>query len=238
MHPETPQLLARTPDLLVLAKPPGVPVFPPHADPTGPSVHRWLGRSGLVDGAQAWPEGFDLGIAHRLDVPTSGQLLVARTAAALVRVRAAFSEKRLDKRYRFLTDRRPPWDQHRVAHRLAHDRRRKGRMVYERGRTTPHRGRWIDAETAFGLLGAGPAGTRLWEARMRTGVMHQIRVHAASCGLTLAGDRLYGGRPFDLDRPPPVSFCLHHVGVGALLGVAVPDAPLPAFWGAAAAGLS
>ena len=40
---------------------------------------------------------------------------------------------------------------------------------------------------------------------MRTGVMHQIRVHAAFLGLALAGDRLYGGGPG--------GFRLHHVGL-------------------------
>lgn len=231
MDAPLPRLISETPDLLVLAKPAGVPVFPPHADPSGESVHRWLSAAGLVDTNEDWPRGFDLGIAHRLDIPTSGQLLVARSVPSLQRLRAAFSEKRLDKRYAFLTDRRPAWERNTVQHRLAHDRRRKRRMVYERGRSTPHRGRWLDAETDLRLVGPGPAGTRVWSARMRTGVMHQIRVHAASCGLALAGDRLYGGRPFDLPRDASVPFCLHHIGVGAALGVALPDAPIPSFWG-------
>lgn len=238
MHAPPPHLLAETSDLLVLAKPPGIPVFPPHADPSGPSVHRWLVGAGLADAGEVWPDGFSLGIAHRLDIPTSGQLLVARSVAALVRLRAAFSDKHLDKRYTFLTDRRPAWDRNIVQHRLAHDRRRKRRMVYERGRSTPHRGRWLEAETRFAVVGPGPSGARRWSARMRTGVMHQIRVHAASCGLALAGDRLYGGRPFNLERPVGVPFCLHHIGVGEALGERIPDAPVPAFWGVAGAGLS
>lgn len=60
--------------------------------------------------------------------------------------------------------------------------------------------------------------------------MHQIRVHAASCGLALVGDRLYGGRPCEVPRPSAVPFFLHHVGVGRLLDVVLPDAPLPQFW--------
>lgn len=236
MEPAAPRLLAETPDLLVLFKPGGVPVFPPHADPDGPSVHRWL-RPRVPDDL-AWPEGFDLGIAHRLDIPTSGQLLVARSPAALARLRACFAEKRLHKRYRFLTDRDPGWRAHTVGHRLAHDKKRRSRMTFERGRNTPHRGRWLDAETAFARVGSGPQGTGLWEARMRTGVMHQIRVHAASCGLALAGDRLYGGRAFDLPRPAGVRFCLHHVGVGAVLDQPVPDAPVPAWWAGPEPGLS
>jgi 23S rRNA-/tRNA-specific pseudouridylate synthase len=73
-------------------------------------------------------------------------------------------------------------------------------MVVQRSETTPHRGRWLAAETQFERRGA-----RLWQARMRTGVMHQIRVHAAFIGLVLEGDRLYGGGPD--------GFKLHHVGL-------------------------
>lgn len=233
---EEPRMLAESAELLVVYKPAGLPVFPPHSDPDGPAVHRWL-RSRVVDGL-SWPEGFDLGIAHRLDIPTSGQVLVARSPAVLARLREAFSAKRLEKRYRFLTAHAPSWERHIVTHRLAHDRKRRSRMTFERGRSTPHRGRWLDAETRFERVGPGPAGTTLWSAWMRTGVMHQIRVHAASCGLALAGDRLYGGAPLTLERPEPVRFCLHHLGVGTVLGVPVPDAPLPAFWSLAAGSLS
>ncbi len=226
----TPALLALSDDVMVVAKPAGLPVFPPHADADGACVHQWLAARGDVDVGAAWPPGFDLGIAHRLDIATSGQLLVARTVPALVRLRAAFQGRQLDKRYLFLTLRDPSWDENRVQHRLAHDRRRKKRMVFERGRHTPHRGRWLEAETHLERAGRGPAGTTRWQARMRTGVMHQIRVHAASCGVPLAGDRIYGGRPFALNRPDGVPFCLHHLGVGRVLGAAVPDCPLPAFW--------
>ena len=71
-----------------------------------------------------------------------------------------------------------PWATHVVRHRLAHDRRRRARMVFERGRTTPHRGRWLDAETHLRSLGPLADGLHRWEARMATGVMHQIRIHA------------------------------------------------------------
>ncbi len=77
-------------------------------------------------------------------------------------------------------------------------------MVIERGRATPHRGRWYDADTRLRHLG-GP----LWEAVIVTGVMHQIRLHAASVGLALSGDRLYGGRG---DEP----FRLHHCCLGGI----------------------
>ena len=85
-------------------------------------------------------------------------------------------------------------------------------MVVRRGRNTPHRGRWYPADTRFRQLD-GP----LWQATITTGVMHQIRAHAAAVGLPLTGDRIYGGDPWS-EAPPGLSFALHHCrleGLGA-----------------------
>lgn len=80
-------------------------------------------------------------------------------------------------------------------------------MVHERGRTTPHRGRWYPAHTE---LSRHRGAT--WKALITTGVMHQIRAHAASVGLALDGDRLYGGR--DTGTP----FALHHCRIEGIPG--------------------
>jgi hypothetical protein len=67
----------------------------------------------------------------------------------------------------------------------------------------------------------------MWEATMKTGVMHQIRLHAAIAGLALVGDRLYGGG----DAPSffPGDFALHHCGVVSERWN-VPTVPLPDWW--------
>jgi len=188
-------IVAEDERLLWLEKPSGVPVFPPHAEPGGDCLLRRLLQVRPQQDL-AFPEGFAGGIAHRLDVPTSGLVVAAKTPEVLGEVRAAFAEGRLRKTYLFLSDRSVPWTEHRVTTRLAHHKRDRRRMVTERGRSTPHRGRWYDADTRLRHL-RGP----LWEAVIVTGVMHQIRAHAASVGLALRGDRLYGGRgegPFRL----------------------------------------
>ena len=41
---------------------------------------------------------------------------------------------------------------------------------------------------------------------MHSGIMHQIRVHAAFCGLTLDGDALYGSQ-----NPAPISLVLLYI---------------------------
>ena len=214
--------------LLILAKPAGLPVFPPHADPGGDCV---LARLRAIRPAQDrldWPDGFAGGIAHRLDVPTSGILLVARTPADLAWLRGLFAGRHLTKTYHLLTARAVPWSRHATCAPIAHDRRRKKRMVVQRGVATPHRGRWLEAHTTFQQLGrAGQAPLQRWQAVMRTGVMHQIRVHAGFLGIALAGDRLYGGGP----TPDgfPATFALHHHAITGP-GLHLPPLPPPRWW--------
>lgn len=190
------------------AKPAGLPVFPPHDEPGGDCVLARLLIKAPWRAELPWPEGFEGGIAHRLDISTSGALLVADDPEELGVIRGWFRDGRLRKTYRFLAARDVPWDQHRCDRAVAHDRRHKGRMVVQRGASTPHRGSWLPAETRFRRISG-----RLWEAEMRTGVMHQIRVHAAFLGLPLLGDRRYGGGPTPDDAPAGVTFFLHHVGL-------------------------
>ncbi len=201
------------------SKPAGRPVFPPHRDPSGPCLLAAVLASEPWRRARPWPEGFEGGIAHRLDVPTSGAVWLADDPDELARIRALFAGGRLRKTYRFIARKDVPWDHHTVTAEVAHHRRRKGRMVVRRGSDTPHRGRWYPARTELTRLHG-----HLWQAVITTGVMHQIRVHAGFVGLALAGDRHYGGGP-PLDEGVP--FRLHHVGLVGPGGQRTDPIPLP-----------
>lgn len=194
-----------------LNKPAGLPVFPPHEDPAGDCVLARLYAEAPERRAVAWPEGFEGGIAHRLDNDTSGALLVAGDPDELGHLRALFAEGRLRKEYRMLAARDVPWSENRCDRPIGHDREHRGRMIVQRGPNTPHRGKWYDAETVFIRV-----GDHLWDVVITTGVMHQIRVHAAFVGLPLAGDKRYGGGPPAANAPPGASFCLHHIGIRGL----------------------
>lgn len=206
-----------------VSKPAGLPVFPPHAAPGGDSVLARLLAEAPDRSAQAWPAGFEGGIAHRLDTSTSGALLVADDPEELAFLRAAFAEGALTKTYVLRAARDVTWSQHTCTTPLAHDARHKARMIAQRGAATPHRGRWYPAHTRFRRL-----ADALWEVQITTGVMHQIRVHAAFVGLPIAGDTRYGGGPTPADAPAGATFLLHHVGlVGP--GIATEPVPLPAW---------
>jgi 23S rRNA-/tRNA-specific pseudouridylate synthase len=193
-----------------------VPVFPPHADPGGDCVLKRLLAEDPARAALPWPVGFEGGIAHRLDTSTSGALAVADDLAELDRLRALFHGRELVKTYLFETGRAVPWHENRCDRALGHDPRHKGRMIVQRGPSTPCRGRWMPATTSFRRLSG-----RCWEATMSTGVMHQIRAHAAFLGIPVLGDRRYGGGPA-VDG----GFHLHHrgfTGPGDLRTDPVPD---------------
>lgn len=208
-------------DWIHLDKPAGLPTLTPNAEPDGDSLLRRLLQEHPAQDEVTWPPGFDGGILHRLDTGTSGLVIAATHLMAFERGRAAFASHALRKHYCFLTDRDVPWSEHVVTHDLSHDRRRKSRMVWMRGQNTPHRGKWLAAHTELRRLGRrGPLG--LWEAVITTGVMHQIRVHAAAVGLPLAGDRLYGGT----DGP---RFYLHHQRIEGW-PEPTPPRPLPGDW--------
>jgi 23S rRNA pseudouridine1911/1915/1917 synthase len=204
-----------------LCKPAGLPVFPPHDDPSGDCLLRRLLADAPERARQDWPPGFDGGLAHRLDTSTSGAVLVADDPAELAVIRAAFSGRQLTKTYLLRTARPPAWSDNACDRAIGHDKQHRRRMVVQRGHATPHRGAWHPAETRFRALGGD-----LLEATMSTGVMHQIRVHAAFLGVPLLGDALYGGgRPPD-DAPDGLTFFLHHVGLTGP-GVATDPVPLP-----------
>jgi 23S rRNA-/tRNA-specific pseudouridylate synthase len=205
-----------------LDKPAGISVFPPHAELDGDCVLKRLLVAEPERAELAWPAGFEGGIAHRLDISTSGALWVADSVDELAQMRACFASKQLVKTYRLRVAKSPVWDVNETDRAIAHDRRRKGRMVVQRGEHTPHRGRWYPARTDFRRV----HGT-LFEVTMHTGVMHQIRVHAAFLGIALLGDRRYGGGPTPQDAPDGVQFYLHHVGLVDASGWGTQPVPLP-----------
>lgn len=203
-------------------KPAGIPTLTPHDDPGGDCLLARLlaeepGRADLP-----WPPGFEGGVLHRLDTATSGAIWIADDPEELASLRAYFAEGKLDKVYRFRAARDVPWHQQITTRGIAHHPQRRDRMVVQRGEATPHRGRWYPAVTSFKRLEGA-----LWEARIRTGVMHQIRVHAAFVGLPIAGDRLYGGGPTPDDAPAGAKFLLHHVGLRAPGSLFTAPVPLP-----------
>lgn len=205
--------------LHTLTKPPGLSVLPLHGDQESDCLVRRLYQTEPRRVSQDWPTGFPAGVAHRLDISTSGAVAVADDPADLRTIRAAFSSGALTKTYLLWASRDVPWHTHVCDRPIAHARRHRGRMVVRRSESTPHRGRWYAAHTKFERVEG-----RLWRATMTTGVMHQIRVHAGFLGIAILGDRRYGGGQTPEFAPEHLTFYLHHVGFH---GAGLQTAPVP-----------
>ena len=167
--------------LLVLAKSAGVSLQTPPSRP-GIAVERLLASLGAEDrAAYGWGE---LHLVHRLDVGTSGVVVLARDPDMHRVLVTALAERRIEKTY--------------LAWVWGHPRPREGRYDAALGPDRSDRRRMrVDPEgrpaaTRYRVL-AAPRHVALVELVPETGRTHQIRVHLAAAGHPVVGDDLYGG---------------------------------------------
>ena len=80
--------------LLVWNKKSGIPVFPKHNDPSHPCVLNEV-KEYFPQLKEIQIEKFECGIAHRLDIPTSGAIYIAKNTLYLQTLRSLFSSKKL-----------------------------------------------------------------------------------------------------------------------------------------------
>ena len=187
-------------EMLVVNKAPGMVVHPAPGHFTGTLVNALLHHcpdlAGI--GGVARP-----GIVHRLDQDTSGLLAIAKTQKAMEALAKAFaSHKCVEKTYPAVVHGRPRLDSGRIENLIGrHPVDRKRMAIVERNGNV--------AITNWQLASAQP-GISTVICRIETGRTHQIRVHMASLGCPVIGDRVYGKSALDkrLD-PAPARQMLH-----------------------------
>jgi 23S rRNA pseudouridine955/2504/2580 synthase len=152
--------------------------------PAGMAVHAGSGLAwGVVDVIRALRPNAKIDLAHRLDRETSGCLLLATDGEALRDLNAQVADNRVEKRYLCLMHGRLREDLVKVNEPIGQYMRGGERVM----RVDPD---GKPASTTFRLLETY-GGYSFAEASLHTGRTHQIRVHAAHLGLSLAGDKRY-----------------------------------------------
>ena len=181
-------IVAEGADFLVVSKPPGLLVHP--TKPGGPITLLDLLRE-LLACELASPEA-QVSLIHRLDRETSGLILAAKTPAAARRLSLDMMRGRIGKSYLALVWGWPEWNAFAVDAPLLRQGTRLPSAIWLKQTIHP------DGAPARTRLEVGRRFERdgerfaLVQASPETGRMHQIRVHLASTGHPVVGDKIYG----------------------------------------------
>ncbi|MEW6934630.1 RluA family pseudouridine synthase [Trueperella pyogenes] len=189
-------------DIIVVDKPVGVAA---HASQNfeGPSVLGALLASGVrltTSGPQERQ-----GIVHRLDVGTSGAMVVAKSERAYSVLKQAFRDRTVTKVYHALVQGHPDPMSGTVDAPIGRDMRHQWKMgVRANGK---------HAITHYDVIEL-MAGASLVEVHLETGRTHQIRVHMSAIRHPCVGDVMYGADPVQAEKLGLVRQWLHAVRLG------------------------
>ena len=176
-------LIYQDEDLVVVDKPAGV-VSHPTVGFDGPTVAGALLARGISLTTSGAAER--QGIVQRLDVGTSGLMMLAKSELAYSRLKQAFRDRSVDKIYHAIIQGHPdPLEGTFDAPIGRHPRAEFKFAVMEDGKPSI---------THYKMLEMFPAAT-LCEINLETGRTHQIRVHFSAFKHPLVGDTMYGADP-------------------------------------------
>ena len=132
-----------------------------------------------------------LGIIHRLDRPTSGIVLFARTSKALSRMNEQFRKKKVQKTYWAIVENSPPKENGTLENYL-HKNQKQNKSYVIKGKEGKH------SILEYKLL-SKLNNYYLLELKPRTGRHHQIRVQLSEIGCVIKGDLKYGAKRSNKD---------------------------------------
>ncbi len=192
-------------DLIVVNKSAGLVVHPAPGHFTGTLVNALLHHCPKLSGIGGVARP---GIVHRLDQDTSGLIVVAKSQQAMDGLVKAFaSHMNIEKTYLAICHGRPRLDAGRIENLIGrHPVDRKRMAIVERnGKVAITSWKVFCASTS-----AAACRVSRIECCIETGRTHQIRVHMASLGCPVIGDKVYGKSVLDRQLDPvPARQMLH-----------------------------
>ena len=127
-----------------------------------------------------------LGLVHRLDRPTSGLVIFARTSKALSRMNQQFKDKKVIKKYWAVVDKTPPKTVDTITHFLKKNEKQNKSYASDTQKSGSK-----EASLTYQLLKSSDK-YYLLEIELHTGRHHQIRAQLATIGCKIRGDLKYG----------------------------------------------
>jgi 23S rRNA pseudouridine1911/1915/1917 synthase len=181
--------------LAVVDKPPDMVVYPCAGHERGTLLNAVYHRTGKLASIGGPLRN---GIVHRLDKDTSGVMVVALDDKAYYGLVEQFKKREIAREYTALIDGNPKGEFGQIISRI-------GRSSSDRKKMSTRSRAGKEAITSWKAIRRF-SGAALIEAKLGTGRTHQIRVHFASIGHPVLGDRVYGKKTFLLIGKEKISF--------------------------------
>src|SRR3989344_339529 len=175
--------------VVVLNKQAGISVHPSINEPRGTLSDALVAKYPEIKAVGDDP--MRPGIVHRLDKDTSGLLIIAKNQKAFEFLKKEWQERRVIKKYLALVWGRPKEKGEIISELARSPKDFRKRIVVNPGKNKNKELKGKLAITEYKVV-RKYANFSLVEVYPKTGRMHQIRVHMASIGNPVAGDKIYG----------------------------------------------
>ncbi len=181
--------------IVAINKPPHMVIYPAAGNRSGTLMNALISRCRKLSsiGAPLRP-----GVVHRLDKDTSGIIVIAKDDRAYYNLVEQFKRRAIEKHYLALVYGSLKSDRGEINALI-------GRSVSDRKKMSTKTDRGKEAITRFEVMERFKSAT-LAKVRIITGRTHQIRVHFASLGHPVLGDKTYGRKTEIREGQKTISF--------------------------------